>query len=138
MNHPLLRVAARWLLAVSLVGVGVTHFTGPEPYMEIMPPPLAPWALELVYLSGFFEILGGLGLLWTRTRTLAGWGVLALLVAVFPANIYMATHGVGFAGMEPNPAALWLRLPLQFVLMAVAWWVSRPEPTAADQAPEGT
>ena len=124
----MLRVIVRWVFSLSLIAVGVSHFTDPEPFVEIMPPPLAPWALELVYWSGVFEILGGVGLLVERTRRLAGWGVLALLVAVYPANIYMAVEGVGFAGLEPNPVALWLRLPLQFVFMAVTWWVSRPEP----------
>ena len=124
----MLRVVVRWVFSLSLIAVGVSHFTDPEPFVEIMPPPLAPWALELVYWSGVFEILGGVGLLVERTRRLAGWGVLALLVAVYPANIYMAVEGVGFAGLEPDPVALWLRLPLQFVFMAVTWWVSRPEP----------
>ena len=124
----MLRVVVRWVFSLSLIAVGVSHFTDPEPFVEIMPPPLAPWALELVYWSGVFEILGGVGLLVERTRRLAGWGVLALLIAVYPANIYMAVEGVGFAGLEPNPVALWLRLPLQFVFMAVTWWVSRPEP----------
>ena len=123
----MLRVVVRWVFSLSLIAVGVSHFTDPEPFVEIMPPPLAPWALELVYWSGVFEILGGVGLLVERTRRLAGWGVLALLVAVYPANIYMAVEGVGFAGLEPDPVALWLRLPLQFVFMAVTWWVSRPE-----------
>ena len=117
----MLRVIVRWVFSLSLIAVGVSHFTDPEPFVEIMPPPLAPWALELVYWSGVFEILGGVGLLVERTRRLAGWGVLALLVAVYPANIYMAVEGVGFAGLEPNPVALWLRLPLQFVFMAVTW-----------------
>ena len=122
-----LRVAVRWLFSISLILVGVSHFTDPQPFIEIMPPPLAPWALELVYWSGVFEILGGVGLLIERTRRLACWGVLALLVAVYPANIYMAIEGIGFAGLEPNPVALWLRLPLQFVFMAVTWWVSKPD-----------
>ena len=133
-HNPKVRVAARWLFAASLIFVGVSHFTNPQPFVEIMPPMLEAWALELVYWSGVFEILGGIGLLIPRTRQLAGWGVLALLVAVYPANIYMAVEGVGFAGIEPNPVALWGRLPLQFVFMAVTWWVSRPDPSADAQS----
>jgi uncharacterized membrane protein len=133
-HNPNVRIAARWLFAGSLIFVGIGHFTNPQPFVEIMPPLLEAWALDLVYLSGLFEILGGVGLLVQRTRQLAGWGILALLVAVYPANIYMAVEGVGFAGLEPNPVALWLRLPLQFVFMAVTWWVSRPEPSAASEA----
>lgn len=134
MSKPRARAAVRWILAGSLVFVGVSHFTNPQPFVEIMPPPLEAWALELVYWSGLFEILGGLGLLVERTRRLAGWGVLALLVAVYPANIYMAVQGVGFGGMEPDPVVLWLRLPLQFVFMAVTWWVSRPESEPTTEA----
>ena len=131
---PMMRTAVRWIFSVSLIAVGISHFTNPEPFVEIMPPPLAPWALELVYWSGAFEILGGVGLLIERTRAFACWGVLALLLAVYPANIYMAVEGVGFAGLEPNPVVLWLRLPLQFVFMAVTWWVGRPEPVRVAEA----
>lgn len=130
-RNPWIRITARWIFSISLVAVGISHFTHPQPFINIMPPPLEAWALELVYWSGFFEILGGVGLLIDRTRSWAAWGVLALLLAVFPANIHMAMEGVGFAGMEPDPVALWLRLPLQPVFMAVTWWVSRPEPTDA-------
>ena len=91
------------------------------------------WMLKMSLQSND-AILGGLGLLVERTRRLAGWGVLALLVAVYPANIYMAVQGVGFGGMEPDPVVLWLRLPLQFVFMAVTWWVSRPESEPTTEA----
>ena len=75
--------------ALFFVAVGVTHFTHPAFFLKIMPPAL-PAHLALVYLSGAFEILGGLGLLVPRTRRFAGWGLIALLIAVFPANLYMA------------------------------------------------
>jgi uncharacterized membrane protein len=80
-------------------------------------PPGLPAPLALVYLSGLLEVLGGLGLLWPRTRRLAGWGLLALAVAVFPANVYMALahEQLGVPGW-----VAWGRLPLQLPLL---WWV---------------
>ena len=122
-----MQVLTRLALSVLFLLAGVAHFRTPGPFLKIMPPAL-PYPLFLVYLSGLFEILGGLGIMIEKTRFVAGWGLVALLIAVFPANIYMAVEGVGFAGLEPDPVALWLRLPLQFVFMAVTWWVSRPEP----------
>ncbi len=79
------------LAAVGFVIAGSLHFIRPEPYIRITPPYL-PWHSQLVALSGFFEILGGLGLLMPRVRRAAAWFLVALLVAVFPANIYMATN----------------------------------------------
>lgn len=98
------------------------HFLRPEMYVRIMPPYL-PLHLELVLLSGALEILGGVGLLVPRTRRVAGLGLMALLVAVFPANVHMALHPEIF-GLPP--LLLWLRLPFQAVLVAWVWWCSRP------------
>ena len=109
---------SRYALALLFVGAGIMHFVRPETYLRIMPPWL-PAPLLLVQLSGAFEMLGGLGLLGSRTRRLAGWGLLALLVAVFPANVYMAQihEQLGIPGW-----LAWGRLPLQLPLM---WWVWR-------------
>lgn len=111
-----LRLFSRYALVLLFVGAGLLHFLRPATYLAIMPPQL-PQPLLLVYLSGFFELLGGLGLLWRGSRRLAGWGLLALLVAVFPANVYMALiheqlHIPGWVA--------WARLPLQLPLL---WWV---------------
>lgn len=122
-----LRSAALLLLAANFVAAGVMHFANPEFFVRIMPPYL-PWHLELVYLSGVFEILGGLGVLWPATRALAGWGLIALLVAVYPANIHMALHPEQFPDVQAWAA--WLRLPFQFLFMAWAWWATRPDPPA--------
>ena len=116
------------LLAANFVAAGVMHFVRPDFFVRIMPPYL-PWHLELVYLSGVFEILGGLAALWPRTRALAGWGLIALLIAVFPANLHMALHPEQFP--EVSAAAAYARLPFQFLFMAWAWWATRPEPGAA-------
>ena len=118
------RAVLRWLLAAAMVAVGVMHFVTPLPFVKIVPSML-PAPLLAVYVSGAFEILGGLGLLLTRTRRLAGWGLVALYVAVFPANINMALNDIQLGPEAIPPWALWARLPLQVVLMALALWVSR-------------
>jgi uncharacterized membrane protein len=110
----------RWLryaLALLFVGAGVLHFVRPEIYLRIMPPAL-PAPRLLVLLSGAAEVVGGVGLLLRATRRWAGWGLLALLVAVFPANVYM----VGLASALHIPAwVLWARLPLQPLLGWAVW-----------------
>jgi uncharacterized membrane protein len=110
----------RWLrygLALLFLSAGLLHFVRPAPFLRIVPPAL-PAPRLLVLLSGAAEMAGGLGLLLPATRRLAGWGLLALLVAVFPANVYM----VGLADELHIPAwVLWARLPLQPLLMWAVW-----------------
>ena len=108
------------------------HFVVPEAYVQVMPPVL-PAPLALVYLSGVAEVVLGVGVLVPQTRRYAAWGLVALLVAVFPANVYMATSGVvvegtPFGTIDPSAAERWGRLPLQAVLVAWAWWYTRPTP----------
>lgn len=112
-----------YIVAAFFVGVGITHFTNPDFFVAIVPPYL-PAPLTLVYVSGVCEILGGLGVLVPATRRLAGYGLLALLVAVYPANIHMAMNPEQFP--EIAPAALYARLPLQFVFAWAVWWATRP------------
>jgi uncharacterized membrane protein len=108
-------------LALLFVGAGLLHFIHPETFERIVPPAL-PAPRLLVLLSGAAEVAGGLGLLLPATRRLAGWGLLALLVAVFPANVYM----VQLAGQLGIPAwVLWVRLPLQPLLMWAVWRAAR-------------
>lgn len=129
MKRVKIKDAALWILAGSMVAIGATHFIAPEPFMRIVPPPLPP--LATIYLSGFFEILGGLGLLLPRTRRAAAWGLIALFVAVFPANIYMAIDKIQLNPARPMPEwAAWARLPFQAVWIAWAWWFTRTEPSA--------
>jgi uncharacterized membrane protein len=132
---PRSRVRAVLLLLASLffVVAGVSHFTNPDFFVSIVPPWL-PAHLELVYVSGVFEILGGLGVLLPATRRLAGLGLLALLVAVYPANVHMAVNPEPFVAQGTPLWALYLRLPLQFVFIAWVWWATRPE--APDLRPE--
>ncbi len=124
---PRVRAVLRGILGVAMVGVGVMHFANPDPFVRIMPRWL-PAPLGLVWVSGFFEVLGGVGLFVPRTRRMAGLGLCALYVAVFPANVNMAVNNLTLDGVTPvPPLLLWGRLPLQAVLIALAWWVSRDE-----------
>jgi uncharacterized membrane protein len=114
-----------WPLAFLMVLAGVGHFFSAENFIRIVPSYL-PYPALLVSVSGFFEIVGGVGLLIPRLRKFAAWGLVALYVAVFPANVNMAIHNISF-GEGPTPALLlWLRLPLQIVLIAWAYWYTKP------------
>jgi uncharacterized membrane protein len=108
-----------WLLGIFFVGAGIYHFVRPDFYVKIMPPYL-PWHLELVYLSGAAEVVLGVLVLIPKCRSLAAWGIIALLIAVFPANIHMALNSDLYPQIPP--VLLWARLPLQFVMMAWAYW----------------
>ncbi len=108
-----------YLMSLFYVFVGLKHFTNPKWFMQIMPPYL-PYHLQLVYLSGAFEIIFGIMLFFSKYRFIAGWGLILLLIAVFPANIYLAqTNG---AAMNTSPVVAWGRLPLQLVFIALAYW----------------
>jgi uncharacterized membrane protein len=110
-------------LAVFFIGSGVNHFVIPGTYKQIVPPGLGDPA-TLVRVSGVAEIAGGVGVLLPCTRRLAGFGLIALLVAVFPANVYMALNPAKFAKI---PAwALYARLPLQPLMMWWAWRATKP------------
>lgn len=115
----------RGIVALAMVSVGVMHFTQAEWFAQIVPPFL-PAPVWLVWISGVFEILGGVGVLVPRVRALAGWGLVLLYLAVFPANIYMAVEPVAVNGVVPERWLVWARLPLQPVFMWVAWWCTRP------------
>lgn len=118
-----LKLALRYVLGVFFIVAGLYHFVSPGYYLKIMPPYL-PWHLPLVYLSGFVEMFLGALLLVRKFSGVAAWLLIGLLLAVFPANIHMARHPELFP--EIPRAALWLRLPLQGVLMLWAYWYTRP------------
>ena len=117
-----LTLVMKWLMGVLFIVAGTMHFVKPEFYVKIMPPYL-PWHYELVLISGAFEILGGIGLLIPSLSVAAAWGLIALLIAVFPANVHMAIHPEQYPQFPP--ATLWARLPLQGVLIAWAYWFTR-------------
>ena len=110
------------VMGVFYISIGISHFTSPIWYVKIVPPYL-PYKLELVYISGLFEILFGGMLFFRKTRFLAGWGLILLLIAVYPANIYLAqTNG---AAMNTTPLIAWGRLPVQFIFIGLAYWHSK-------------
>jgi Predicted membrane protein len=110
------------VMGIFYISIGISHFTSPIWYVQIVPPYL-PYKLELVYISGLFEILFGGMLFFKKTRFLAGWGLILLLIAVYPANIYLAqTNG---AAMNTTPLIAWGRLPVQFIFVGLAYWHSK-------------
>ena len=110
------------LASAFYVLVGTQHFVNPQWFVQIVPPYL-PYPLELVYMSGFCEITLGLLLLIPSLRFTAGWGLILFLIAVFPANIYVAqTNG---DAMNTTALIAWGRLPFQLVFIAIAYWHTR-------------
>ena len=110
-------------LAAFFINVGIDHFINPDFYLSIMPPAF-PLHLEAVYISGLFEVLGGLGVLIPRLRKFSGWGLIALLIAVYPANIYMALTPEAFPDVPLY--TLYIRLVFQFIFFYWAYLVTRP------------
>lgn len=119
----ILRKIVLFGLAIFFIFFGIDHFINPDFYLSIMPPAF-PLHKEAVYISGFFEILGGLGVLISRFRKIAGWGLIALLVAVYPANIYMALTPEAFPNISIE--LLYFRLALQFLFFYWAYVVTLP------------
>ena len=118
-----LRKLSLFGISVFFIYFGIDHFINPEFYLSIMPP-IFPLHLEAVYLSGLFEILGGVGVLIARTRSIAGWGLLVLLIALYPANIYMALTPEAFPDIPLF--VLYFRLALQFLFFYWAYSITRP------------
>ncbi|HEY2140487.1 MAG TPA: DoxX family protein [Solirubrobacteraceae bacterium] len=116
------RRRSRGLLGLFFIQAGVTHFVIPGSYERIVPP---GWGdpKTLVKVSGVAEVVGGMGVLVPRTRPLAGLGLVALLLAVFPANVYMALQPERFRRIPRW--ALYARLPLQPLMMRWAWRATR-------------
>ena len=122
----------RVIAALSMITVGILHFVRPSGFVKIVPAWL-PAPLFLVLLSGFFEIAGGIGLFSRRLHRAAAFGLIALYIAVFPANVNMAIHDIQPDGGHIPVALLWLRLPFQAAFIALAWWLSR-SPTSRSPA----
>ena len=112
---------SRWLLAAIFIGAGILHLLRPGTFVSMVPPWLPAPAL-LVLASGVFEVMGGVGILAPVTRVAAGWGLIALLVAVLPANVHMLVLARTAGASLLWQLALLIRVPLQLVLI---WWVHR-------------
>lgn len=117
-------MAGRIVLAVLFMLAGAMHFVIPQAYLRIMPPWL-PSPLTLIAISGVAEMLGGFGLLIPSTRRFAAWGLVALLIAVLPANIYTATAHLPLPGVAGQSWLQWARIPLQLPLIYWAWLYTR-------------
>jgi uncharacterized membrane protein len=115
---------ARIATGLTFIFTGATHFLMSGKFMEMMPP-IIPAPLLMIYASGFFEILGGIGLIVPATKRPAAYGLAALLIAVFPANIYVAYNNVQLGGFMNYSFYQWLRLPLQIVLIGWALWFAK-------------
>ena len=119
-----LKIVGMAFVFLWFMGGGVMHFISPEFFLAIMPPSL-PYHEAAVAISGVFEIIGAVGLLFQRTRRMAGIGLFVLTLAVSPANIYMSLNPELFP--DVSDLALTLRLVIQVLLLACIWWS-----TAAD------
>ncbi len=115
-----------WLLGVVMIGAGVPHFVSPEFYQPMMPPYL-PAHDFLIWLSGVAEIALGAAVLIPRFRVLAAWGLIALFIAIFPANIHVALNNIPLGEMSDGGIINWIRLPFQFLLIAWAYMFTRAE-----------
>jgi len=122
MLSPPVRLAlSRNLIALLFCSMGVLHLVVPAPFLRVMPP-IFPFPYVLVIISGIFEFLGGVGVLMERVRRMVGIGLIALLIVVYPVNIYMFLHQIQTHVWDLWSTALLVRLPLQFVMI---WWVYR-------------
>ncbi len=109
---------------LTFIFTGATHFLMSGKFMEMMPP-FIPALHLMIYASGVFEILGGIGLIAPATKRPAVYGLAALLIAVFPANIYGAYNNVQLGGFMNYSFYQWLRLPLQILLIGWTLWFAR-------------
>ncbi len=113
-------------MAAMFFFTGTDHLANPGRYLPMMPP-YVPMPLVMIYVSGFFELLGAAGLLVKPMRRWAAYGLVALLLGVFQANIYVAIKASSVEGLPDSPLYYWLRLPLQFVFIGWALWCSKVE-----------
>ena len=110
------------IMTLFYIGAGINHFINPDWFVRIVPP-ILPFKITIVYISGIFEVILGCLLIFPKTRFIAGWGLILLLLAVYPANIYVAlTNG---KAMDTTTMLAWARLPFQFVFIGLAYWHSK-------------
>ena len=110
------------IMSLFYIMAGTNHFINPDWYVRIVPP-ILPFKTAIIFISGILEIILGTLLIFPKRRFIASWGLILLLVAVYPANIYVAlTNG---EAMDTTPLIAWGRLPFQFVLIGLAYWHSK-------------
>jgi len=107
------------IMSCFYMNVGVKHFVEPEWFLQIMPPNF-PHHYQAVYWSGFFELLFGFLLINPLTRFIAGWGIIFVMITVFPANLYLAVNDGAVMGISKELA--WGRLPFQYFFIGLAYW----------------
>ena len=117
-----IKAASKYILAIFMIAAGIMHIVNPAFYLKIMPPYL-PLHTELVLVSGICEVLLCILLLVPNCSRLAAWGIIALLIAVFPANVYVYQHQ---EILPASPIIHLLRLPLQGLFILWAYWHTRP------------
>ena len=118
-----------WLMAAFYIMAGYMHFARPDHYVPMMPPYL-PWHSGLIFLSGVAELGLGIAVLIPSLRRAAAWGIILLLIAIFPANLHIAIHNVPVFGATEGAGIFnWIRLPFQLVLILWAWWYTQPDET---------
>ncbi len=113
-----------FIMSFFYVYIGVRHFIDPDYFLGIMPPYLS-WHLELVYLSGFFEVVLGLGLL-TKYRRHSAFGLILLLILVFPANIHLIMSEEAQISINVTKEIAIIRAPFQLLFIGLAYWHSKP------------
>jgi len=115
-----------YIMSLFYINVGIKHFIDPNWFLYIIPPYLIFVGLELVYLSGIFEIILGILILFSKYREIASYGIILLLIAVYPANIYLAFNEIPQQQIGISSfSASWIRLPIQFILIGVAYYQSK-------------
>ena len=115
-----IKKSTMFVMSFFYISVGINHFLNPEWFTQIVPPYLSQINIELVYISGVFEVCFGILILFSKTRFYAAWGIIITLAAVFPANIYLAQTN-GFA-MDTSSSVAWYRLPFQSLFIVLAYW----------------
>ncbi|MDO9183593.1 MAG: hypothetical protein Q7U04_14360 [Bacteriovorax sp.] len=126
MNKAKIKYVLKWVMGLIYIVAGINHFIKPEFYKQLMPSYL-PFHYELIALSGGIEILLGIGLLFSKTTSWSAWGIIVLLIAVFPANIYMWTNHIQIDG-HPTPILFhYIRLPMQFLLIYCAFLYTKTD-----------
>ena len=123
LDMPMFKLVTMIIFGVLFIIAGINHFVNPNFYEKIMPPYL-PWPYGLVIISGIAEVVLGIALLIPKTSNYGAWGLILLLIAVFPANLHMTMHPEQFPTIPS--VALWLRLPIQGLLILWAYWYTVP------------